>query len=46
MKTYEVHFRWNGRPYVEQITCNNPFKARQLIKARYPDCQITYVKEV
>jgi hypothetical protein len=46
MRTYEVHFRLNGRPYVEQITTTNSFKARQLIKARYPDCQITRVEEV
>jgi len=46
MRTYQVHFRWNGRAYQELITTTNTFKARQLIKGRYPGCQITRVQEV
>ena len=46
MKTYIVHFIWQGRAYQEQITCNNPFKARQLIRGRYEGAKITYVQEI
>lgn len=46
MKTFQVHFIWNGKPYQELITTTNGFKARQLIKGRYPGCQITRVQEV
>ena len=46
MNTYEVHFRWNGKPYQELITTTNSFKARQLINGRYPGAKITSVREV
>ena len=46
MRTYEVHFRWNGRVYVEQITTTDGIKARQLIKARYLGAVITRVHQV
>ena len=46
MKTYEVHFRWNGKVYKEHIATNYAFKARELIKGRYPGCVITTVKEI
>ena len=46
MKTYKVHFIWNGKPYQELITTTNSFKARQLIKGRYPGAKITLVQEV
>ena len=46
MKTYEIHFIWQGRPYQELITTTNPFKAKQLIKGRYPGAKITSIHEV
>ena len=46
MNTYQVHFIWDGRNYQELITTTNSFKARQLIRARYPGAKITYVEEV
>ena len=46
MKTYEVHFRWNGKVYKEYITTNNAIKARDLIRGRYNGAVITSVREV
>jgi hypothetical protein len=46
MKTYQVHFTWQGKAYQELITTTNGFKARQLIKGRYPGAKITHVQEV
>lgn len=46
MHTYEVSFRWNGKAYRECITCDNTFKARQLIEGRYDGAIITGVREV
>ncbi len=34
MNNYEIHFRFNGSFYKELITCQNGFKARDLIKAK------------
>ena len=45
MNTYQVHFIWQGKAYQELITTTNSFKARQLIKARYPGAKITSVQE-
>ena len=46
MKTYQVHFIWNGKPYQELISSTNGFKARDLIRGRYPGAKITLVQEV
>ena len=46
MRTYQVHFIWNGRAYQELISTTNGFKARQLILGRYPGSKITLVQEV
>ena len=46
MRTFEVHFRWNGRVYVEQITTTDGIKARQLIRGRYPGAVITRVHKL
>ena len=46
MNTYEIHFIFEGKAYIEQITTTNSFKARQLIKGRYHGCSITRVQEI
>ena len=46
MRTYQVHFIFEGRPYQELITTTNSIKARQLIRGRYPGAKITLVQEV
>jgi len=46
MKTYEVHYRLNGKVYKEYISTNYAYKVREIIRARYPSCVITTVKEV
>ena len=46
MKTYEIHFIFDNRPHQELITTTNAFKAKLLIKARYPGAKITSVREV
>jgi len=46
MKTYEVHYRLNGKVYKEYISTNYAYKVREIIRARCPGCQITSVREV
>ena len=46
MTTFEVSFRWNGKAYRETVTTTNSIKARELIRGRYPGCQITGAREV
>jgi len=46
MKTFEIHFIWQGAAYQEIITTTNTYRAKQLIKGRYPGAKITSVREV
>ena len=46
MKTYEIHFIWNGIAYKEQITTSSSYRAKQLIWGRYPGAKITSVRQV
>ena len=46
MNTYEVHFIWQGMAYQETITTTNTYRAKQLIKGRYPGAKITSVHQV
>ena len=46
MKTYEITFIYNGKPYREQITANNLMRARELIYGRYAGAKIMAVKEI
>jgi hypothetical protein len=46
MKSFEVHFRLNGKAFQEIISTTDSFKARDLIRARYAGAQITSVKKV
>ena len=44
MKTFEVHFLVDGRAFVDTITTMDGFKARELIRGRYPGAKITSVR--
>lgn len=46
MHTYEVSFRMNGRLYRETVTTSDAIKARELIKARYPDATILGARQI
>jgi len=46
MKTFEVHFLWNGMAYREQITTTSTIRAKQLIWGRYPGAKIQSVRQV
>jgi len=46
MHTYEVHFSWQGKQIVKQVTCNGSTVAGEIIRARYPGAYIGYIKEV
>ena len=46
MHTYEIHFIYNGRAFVDCVTTTNALKARELILGRYENSKITSVREV
>jgi hypothetical protein len=46
MKTYEITFIYNSKVYREQITANDPFRARELIRGRYDGAKIMNAKEI
>lgn len=46
MKVYEVHFTIDGKYYEEQVTTSNGIKARELIRAKYPNAKIMSAREV
>ena len=46
METFEVNFILNGVAYQETITTTNTYRAKQLIKSRYPGAKITSVHQV
>ena len=46
MRTYEITFIYNSKPYREQITANNLMRARELIYARYSGAKIMSVREI
>ena len=46
MTTFEVHFTINGVAYKELITTTNTYRAKQLIRGRYPSAKITLVRQV
>jgi hypothetical protein len=46
MTTFEIHFIWQGKAYQELITTTNTFRAKQLIRGRYPGARITSVRKV
>ena len=46
MRTYEISFIFNNKPYREQITANNLMRARELIYGRYAGAKIMKVREI
>lgn len=46
MHTYEVHFTWQGRRYIESVTCSTPLGAIAAVRGRYPGALIGHVTKV
>ena len=46
MKTFEIHYTIDGRPFEEVVCADSIHKARQIIRMRYPDAKITAAFEV
>lgn len=40
MNTYNVKFKWNGREYIESVTCRSEYDAKKIIQAKYQGCYI------
>jgi hypothetical protein len=46
MRTYEISFIFNGKPYSEDITAKNLMRARELVYGRYEGAKIMSVREI
>ena len=46
MRTYEITFIFNSRPYVEQITTTNLMRAREIVYGRYAGAKIMGAREI